>query len=55
MDDWLLEDDRKQMYLTNEAAGLMPLACTRTVNSKGLELEMPPIVGQEAKRSILIL
>jgi hypothetical protein len=38
VDGWLLGDDRKQMYLTNEAPGLMPLACTKPIDSKGLEL-----------------
>jgi hypothetical protein len=38
VDSWLLGDGRKQMYLTNEAPGLMPLACTKPVDSKGLEL-----------------
>ena len=38
VDGWLLGDDRKQMYLTNEAPGLMPLACTKPVDTKGLEL-----------------
>ncbi len=38
VEDWLLGDGRKQMYLTNEAPGLMPLACTRPVDSRGLEL-----------------
>ena len=37
IDDWLLGDDRKQLYLTNEAPGLMPLACTRPIDSQGLE------------------
>jgi hypothetical protein len=34
----LLGDDRRQMYLTNEAPGLLPLACNRAVDRKGLEL-----------------
>jgi hypothetical protein len=38
VEGWLLGDDRKRMYLTNEAPGLMPLACTRPVDKKGLEL-----------------
>jgi hypothetical protein len=38
VDGYLLNDGRRQMYLTNEAPGLMPLACTRSVDSKGLEL-----------------
>ena len=36
--DWLLGDGRKQLYLTNEAPGLMPLACPRPIDSKGIEL-----------------
>jgi hypothetical protein len=60
VDGWLLGDDRKQMYLTNEAAGLMPLACTRAVDSKGLELltqqgNMPLLIDFVGKhRGILI-
>jgi hypothetical protein len=38
VDGNLLHDGRRQMYLTNEAPGLMPLACTKPVDSKGLEL-----------------
>jgi hypothetical protein len=38
VEGWLLGDGRKQMYLTNEAPGLMPIACTRPVDSRGLEL-----------------
>lgn len=38
VEGWLLGDGRRQMYLTNEAPGLMPLACTRPVDSSGLEL-----------------
>lgn len=38
VDDWLLRDGRRQMYLTNEAPGLMPIARTRTVDRQGLEL-----------------
>ncbi|BAU15898.1 hypothetical protein LEP3755_64640 (plasmid) [Leptolyngbya sp. NIES-3755] len=37
VDDWLLGDERKQLYLTNEAPGLMPLACTKPVDSRGIE------------------
>ncbi len=33
----LLTDGRRQMYLTNEATGLMPLACTKPVDSQGIE------------------
>ncbi|MGF1496274.1 MAG: hypothetical protein ACFB8W_05550 [Elainellaceae cyanobacterium] len=57
---WLLNDGRRQMYLTNEAAGLMPLACTRSVDSKGLELitrqgQMPMLIDYVSKhRGILI-
>ena len=29
---WLLEDGRKQMYLTNEAPGLMPVAWPRAID-----------------------
>jgi hypothetical protein len=60
VEGWLLGDDRKQMYLTNEAPGLMPLACTRAVDSKGLELitrqgNMPLLVDFVSKhRGILI-
>ena len=36
--DWLLGDGRKQLYLTNEAPGLMPLACPRQIDSQGIEL-----------------
>jgi hypothetical protein len=36
--DWLLGDGRKQLYLTNEASGLMPVACPRQVDSRGVEL-----------------
>jgi hypothetical protein len=35
---WLLEDGRKQMYLTNEAPGLMPVACPRAIDDRGIEL-----------------
>jgi len=35
---WLLEDGRKQMYLTNEAPGLMPVACPRAIDERGIEL-----------------
>ncbi|MEO0825164.1 MAG: hypothetical protein AAFY67_05830, partial [Cyanobacteria bacterium J06642_9] len=35
---WLLGDDRKQMYLTNEAPGLMPIACPRAIDNQGIEL-----------------
>jgi hypothetical protein len=35
---WLLGDERKQMYLTNEAPGLMPVAFPRAVDSQGIEL-----------------
>lgn len=35
---WLLEDGRKQLYLTNEAPGLMPVACTRAIDKRGIEL-----------------
>jgi hypothetical protein len=38
VDGWLLNDGRKQMYLTNEAPGLMPLACTKPVDTRGIEL-----------------
>jgi hypothetical protein len=38
VEGWLLGDDRKQMYLTNEAPGLLPLACNRAVDRRGLEL-----------------
>jgi hypothetical protein len=38
VEGWLLGDDRKQMYLTNEAPSLMPVACTRSVDHRGLEL-----------------
>jgi hypothetical protein len=37
VEGWLLGDDRKQMYLTNEAPGLMPLACNRAVDRSGVE------------------
>ncbi|MEO1391198.1 MAG: hypothetical protein AAFV85_28030 [Cyanobacteria bacterium J06634_6] len=36
--DWLLGDGCKQLYLTNEAPGLMPVACPRQIDSKGIEL-----------------
>ncbi|MEL6777782.1 MAG: hypothetical protein AAFO06_11040 [Cyanobacteria bacterium J06597_16] len=36
--DWLLGDGRKQLYLTNEAPGLMPIACPRQIDSTGIEL-----------------
>ncbi|MEM9088676.1 MAG: hypothetical protein AAGC93_08020 [Cyanobacteria bacterium P01_F01_bin.53] len=36
--DWLLGDGRKQLYLTNEAPGLMPLACPRSIDTRGIEL-----------------
>lgn len=36
--DWLLGDGRKQLYLTNEAPGLMPVACPREIDSQGIEL-----------------
>ncbi|MEO0807977.1 MAG: hypothetical protein AAFY33_16885 [Cyanobacteria bacterium J06643_4] len=36
--DWLLGDGRKQLYLTNEAPGLMPVACPRQIDSQGIEL-----------------
>jgi hypothetical protein len=36
--DWLLGDGRKQLYLTNEAPGLMPIACPRPIDSQGIEL-----------------
>ncbi|MEO1396087.1 MAG: hypothetical protein AAFV90_24580 [Cyanobacteria bacterium J06634_5] len=36
--DWLLGDGRKQLYLTNEAPGLMPIACPRQIDSRGIEL-----------------
>jgi hypothetical protein len=35
---WLLGDDRKQMYLTHEAPGLMPVACPRRIDGRGIEL-----------------
>lgn len=60
VEGWLLGDDRKQMYLTNEAPGLMPLACTRAVDSRGLELitrqgNMPLLIDFVSKhRGILI-
>jgi hypothetical protein len=38
VDGWLLGDGRRQMYLTNEAPGLMPLACTKPIDFRGLEL-----------------
>jgi hypothetical protein len=38
VDGFLLNDGRRQMYLTNEAPGLMPLACTKPVDSKGVEM-----------------
>ena len=36
--DRLLDDARKQLYLTNEASGLMPIACPKMVDTQGLEL-----------------
>lgn len=33
-----LLDGRRQLYFTDEAAGLMPLACTVTIDQRGLEL-----------------
>jgi hypothetical protein len=36
--DWLLGDGRKQLYLTNEAPGLMPIACPRPIDNRGIEL-----------------
>ncbi|MBD1847444.1 hypothetical protein H6F89_29400 [Cyanobacteria bacterium FACHB-63] len=33
-----LLDDRRQLYFTDEAIGLMPLACTRTTDQYGVEL-----------------
>ena len=36
--DWLLGDGRKRLYLTNEAPGLMPIACPRPIDSQGIEL-----------------
>ncbi|MBW4466332.1 MAG: type IV secretory system conjugative DNA transfer family protein [Pegethrix bostrychoides GSE-TBD4-15B] len=60
VEGWLLGDDRKQMYLTTEAAGLMPLACTRAVDARGLELitrqgNMPLLIDFVGKhRGILI-
>jgi hypothetical protein len=49
VDDWLLRDGRKQLYLTNEAPGLMPLACPRAVDSRGLEF-----ITQQGNMPILI-
>jgi hypothetical protein len=60
IEGWLLGDDRKQMYLTNEAPGLMPLACPRSVDSRGIELitregNMPLLIDFVSKhRGILI-
>lgn len=42
VDDWLLKDGRRQLYLTNEAIGLMPLACTKAIDTEGLELIAHP-------------
>ena len=56
----LLVDGRKQMYLTNEAPGLMPLACTKPLDDRGLELltrqgNMPLLLDFVSKhRGILI-
>jgi hypothetical protein len=36
--NWLLGDGRKQLYLTNEAPGLMPIACPRQIDGRGIEL-----------------
>lgn len=49
VDEWLLGDDRKQLYLTNEAPGLMPLACPKSVDSHGLEF-----ITREGKMPLLI-
>lgn len=38
MGDRLIADGRRQMYLTNEAPGLMPVACPRTIDKRGIEL-----------------
>ena len=60
VNDWLLADGRRQMYLTNEAPGLMPLARTRSVDRRGLELltrqgNMPLMIDYVSKhRGILI-
>ena len=35
---WLLEDGRRQLYLTHEAPGLMPVAFPRPVDNRGIEL-----------------
>ncbi|MEO0827587.1 MAG: hypothetical protein AAFY67_18435 [Cyanobacteria bacterium J06642_9] len=60
VDDWLLRDGRRQMYLTNEVPGLMPIACPRAVDSQGLELvtyegNMPLLIDYVSKhRGMLI-
>ncbi len=36
--DRLIDDGRRQMYLTNEAPGLIPVACPRTIDNQGIEL-----------------
>lgn len=37
INDLLLRDGRKQLYFTNEAPGLMPIACTQVVDFRGIE------------------
>ncbi|WP_416671437.1 hypothetical protein [Egbenema bharatensis] len=60
VEGWLLGDNRKQLYLTNEAPALMPLACSRAVDTQGLELitrqgNMPLLIDFVHKhRGILI-
>ena len=59
--DWLLGDGRKQLYLTNEAPGLMPIACPRQIDERGIELithegSMPVQIDFATKhRGMLIL
>jgi hypothetical protein len=36
--DRLIADGRRQMCLTNEAPGLIPVACPRTIDNLGIEL-----------------
>ena len=60
VDDWLLRDGRRQMYLTNEVPGLMPVARPRAFDSQGLELitcegQMPLLIDYVSKhRGMLI-
>ncbi len=42
VDKLLLHDGRRQLYLTNEAPGLIPLACPKPIDSGGVEFITRP-------------